>query len=728
MIAFRVKLNQGFGVVFEDWIPDEGGIPAVSHFEAVMRFVNNVVAKPRAILLVVTVPLCVLGLHLLALIQRPPHLNQVVAELGSISRFMRDPVVNHAGTKLLFVKTTDNGYGVFLCDLASGQRKLIYEEMERGSGFGDLDESLLGWSPDDKLLAYSRHSDQWELAVCDGETGASVAVLPVDHFIPSAAWLTSKSFVFADSERTLYLSKPTNDQWSRPRVFKYFWDDSHKLANDQIENLARGDDSTVIWQQGGAWWKCGPDSEAPGQMTNYMSPDSKFTTATMDSGKANRDFTWYEQGYNVMAPATGVPVHGTTFTNISLPDHVYTMAPDYKVNDAVLIDSTFTNACLTLVSPAAFSKLSFLVAAGNGNPVIAYTVHYADGTTDTGSFVAPDWFSTASPAFVAHGRRSVSGSSFGDVDSPNPRMFSADVDLPHSASAITSIDLARGSGGGHAAIFAVSGSAGRNFSPLEVTGYNADLIVENSAGQRVVYAIKALNDEPAGIWKYDSTPDSPVCVVPNAEKKFKYARYCHIERGPATNAASDALTYYLLPPPHAKPGEKCPLVVGILGIGEMGFDWSANHEAIANCGAYFVSVDRNGRDYSQWAEDALTVGRALMGKLAIDTNAVYLYADSAGTWPVYSLLGDHPEVWRGAVLFSPGGFPEPAKVRGKRLFFDCGGGDGELAIRATNFQAQATQAGLPITLLVHPGLGHTFRVPRVERERMREALVFLGGQ
>jgi len=689
------------------------------------------IGKPRAIFLVVMVHLSVLGLHLLALGQRPPHLDQVVEELGSISRFMGEPVVNHAGTKLLFIKTTDNGYGVFLVDLATGQRKLIYEELEKGPGFGDLDESLLGWAPDDKLLAYSRHGDQWELAVCDGESGATVAVMPVDHFIASAAWLTTKSFVFADSERTLYLAKPNIDEWSRPRAFKYFWDDSHKLAKDQVENLARWDDNTVVWRQGSTWWKCSSDSVAPEQVKNYANPDAQFTTATMDTGKANRAFTWYEQGYNVTAPATGVPLHGTIFTNISLPDHVYRMAPSYTANDAVLIDADFTNASLTLVSPASFTTLSFLLAAGNGNadpPHVTYTIHYAGGATEAGSLVVPDWFSTTTPAFIAHGRWSVSGSKFGDVDSPNPRMSSVDVALAHPASLITSIDFARESGGGHAAIFAVSGSTGSAFNPVAVTGYNTDVIVENTAGERMAYVVKALNDEPAGIWKYDGSPESPVCVVPNAEKKFAYARYCPIERGTATNDAGEALTYYLLSPPHAKPGQKCPLVVGILGIGEMGFDWSANHEAIANCGAYFVSVDRNGRDYSQWADDALTVSRALIQRLAIDTNQVYLYADSAGTGSVYSLLQEHSDLWRGAVLFSPGGFPDQAQVHGKRLFFDCGGGDGSLPGRATNFQAQATQAGIPITLLVHPGLGHTFRVPRVERERMREALVFLGGQ
>ena len=668
----------------------------------------------------------VLSAHLFALLRRPAHLNQIVAELGSIGRFLREPLLNHAGTKLMFIETTDRGYGVFLFDLASRKRILVWEEVESGAGFGNLDESLLGWSPDDTRLAYSRHSNQWELVVADGETGTNIAVMPVDHFISAAVWLTADSLAFVDSERILYLARQTQGEWRHPRPFNYFWDPNHKLADDSVDNLMRWNDHTVAWRQGWNWWTCDPETD-PVKNRQNLSPDSDYTTATMDYGAQNIGFTWYEQGYNGVEPTTGIPRHGTTFTNLTFPDHVYTMAPSYTVDDAVLIDAKCSNATLTVNNPAAFSGLSFLVTAGNGNPVINYTVHYVGGASEVGSFVAPDWFSRGNPAWVAHGRVSTMGAGLGDVNSDNPRLFSADVQLSHPDSAITSIDLLHGSDGGHGAIFAVSGLNGSACTPIPVQGYNADLIVENTAGQRTHYVIKPLHDEPPAIWKYADGADSPECVVPNVEKPFRYAQFCPIERSVITNKSGDRLTYYLLSPPTAGNDKKHPMVVGILGIGEMGFDWSANHEAIANCGFYFVSVDRNNRDYSQWGDDALAVYQALAHRLEIDTNNVYLYADSAGTGPVYSLLYDNSKCWRGAVMFSPGGFPELAQLHEQRLFFDCGGGDEDLAGRGTNFLVQAVQRGIPATVLVHPGLGHTFRTPPVERERMREALIFLGG-
>jgi hypothetical protein len=251
---------------------------------------------------------------------------------------------------------------------------------------------------------------------------------------------------------------------------------------------------------------------------------------------------------------------------------------------------------------------------------------------------------------------------------------------------------------------------------------------QNSARKRPRFVIESLYDQPPGIWEHD--PDSPVprCVVPNVDKPFNYVQNAPMEQGIVTNASGERLTYYLLDPVHGTGKAGHPLVLAILGINEMGFSWSHNYEAFANCGAYFLSVDRRGRDYSQWGDDALTVYQVLASKLAINTNRVYLYADSAGVDSVYSLLYENPKLWRGAIIFSPGNLPDPAQVKNQRLFFDCGGHDGDLGERAIRFQDEAAKAGIPVTLLIHPGLEHYFRIPQLERVRMREAVMFFCGK
>src|SRR5205823_1595634 len=51
-----------------------------------------------------------------------------------------------------------------------------------------------------------------------------------------------------------------------------------------------------------------------------------YTTASMDSGLGNSATSWYEQGYNSVSPATGLPPAGSTFTHQSAANHRYTMA------------------------------------------------------------------------------------------------------------------------------------------------------------------------------------------------------------------------------------------------------------------------------------------------------------------------------------------------------------------------------------------------------------------
>ncbi len=206
-----------------------------------------------------------------------------------------------------------------------------------------------------------------------------------------------------------------------------------------------------------------------------------YTTASMDSGTANSNYSWYEQGYNTAYPTTGLPPAGSTFQHQNLPNHQYTMAPSYTANNAVLLDSTLTNAALTLLTPAAYVQLSLLESGGSSGVTFTYTVHHQNGTTETGSGTIPDWFNGANPAWTANGRVDVRTFAFNSVNGNNPRLYSLDITLVNVTSPVTSIDFAYSSGTGHGAIMALSGSTVAGFSPIAVTGYNADIVVEAAA-------------------------------------------------------------------------------------------------------------------------------------------------------------------------------------------------------------------------------------------------------
>jgi hypothetical protein len=190
-------------------------------------------------------------------------------------------------------------------------------------------------------------------------------------------------------------------------------------------------------------------------------PNGTHTTASMDAGTVNTGNSWYERGYNAAAPTTGLPTAGSTFTSAAFPSHRYTMPPSYTTNNAAMIDVS-DSATLTLATPAAFSALSLLTSAGNGPVTIDFTVHHADGSTETGSLDAQDWFTNNLVAVDANGRVDVVSGAFDSVNSNNPSLYVVDVSLGNRTSPVTSIDLswdAANTGNGVAAVFALSGLA-----------------------------------------------------------------------------------------------------------------------------------------------------------------------------------------------------------------------------------------------------------------------------
>jgi hypothetical protein len=214
-------------------------------------------------------------------------------------------------------------------------------------------------------------------------------------------------------------------------------------------------------------------------------PIVPVTTASMDAGTANTNFTWFERGYNADWPATGLPVAGAIIENDSI--HYYQLPPSYKTNNAVLIDSSSTTATLTLTSPTPCATLSFLAACGGGSGTagtVAYTVHHQDTTMETGTFTCPNWWGGVGNAvWSASGRINVSSFTFDGLNSDNARLYACDISLTNTASPVTTIDFSYSNGTGHNVIFGVSTAAspGDPFTPAAVSGYNQDLVVEATA-------------------------------------------------------------------------------------------------------------------------------------------------------------------------------------------------------------------------------------------------------
>lgn len=207
------------------------------------------------------------------------------------------------------------------------------------------------------------------------------------------------------------------------------------------------------------------------------------TTASMDTGTNNTGYSWFERGYNLDYITTGLPAAGSIYTSELNMDYSFKFAPSYKSNNAVLIDSTLPSGALVLCTPAPFARLCFLCAAGEANGTVAFTVRHQDGTSEPGTLLCPDWFHGMNPAVTAWGRVDVNLFVFNNIAYPQPGLFSKDVVLTNTTSPVTRIEFEYLSGPSHDALFAVSGapSDGDPVGPIEVTGYNQDLVVEATA-------------------------------------------------------------------------------------------------------------------------------------------------------------------------------------------------------------------------------------------------------
>jgi hypothetical protein len=214
-------------------------------------------------------------------------------------------------------------------------------------------------------------------------------------------------------------------------------------------------------------------------------PANAAVTVTMDGGPLLNGNTWYEVGTDLGAPSTGLPPAGSLLVDESRPDHQFILPSSWIGNNCLFVGNYpgfgLTEGAFVLTDPIACTSLSFLNSAGNGPANLLCIINHADGTTETNDFVSLDWFNSASAAFSAQGRLTVSGNGgFNHVGSPaGCKLFSTDVALANTNSPVTAITFAWISGG-RAAIFAVSASTGSAYTPVAVTGYDADIVVETT--------------------------------------------------------------------------------------------------------------------------------------------------------------------------------------------------------------------------------------------------------
>lgn len=209
------------------------------------------------------------------------------------------------------------------------------------------------------------------------------------------------------------------------------------------------------------------------------------TTATMDGGTNNQSNTWNERGLNTGTLTSGLPTAGSTFTASGDANHSFKMPASYVGDNALFIAATLTTGTLTLTTPTTLTGLSFLSSCGGGAIPLNLTIYHQDGSSENATVTSPDWFDTtaASTGWNSNGRFDNNSASFNDVNNATqlPRLHFKDVALTIPGSPVTRIDFAYGGSGGRCSIFALSGqtTAGGAYTPLAISGFNKDMVVEN---------------------------------------------------------------------------------------------------------------------------------------------------------------------------------------------------------------------------------------------------------
>jgi len=262
-------------------------------------------------------------------------------------------------------------------------------------------------------------------------------------------------------------------------------------------------------------------------------------------------------------------------------------------------------------------------------------------------------------------------------------------------------------------------------------GSHVNVITGGGTSDRLVsrgdclYTIACFADEPPGVLEFNASSATLRCVASSRDHVFTHARCAEISSGLATNSQGRVLAYHLWQPVHFERGKKYPLL-----IGQTPFLWSQCAEVAANLGAYYVTVDRPTFVNSQlgdWADDVMSAYRQLILDPNVDAGNVFLYGTSAETGYATELLATEPTLWKGAVLFSPVAFPDPARTRVENILLDHGQDDVFVSEeRIKQFQDEAWQNGISVTIAVETA-GHMFTSSSANQGRVRQFAQFLVG-
>lgn len=177
---------------------------------------------------------------------RYPHLiDHLAKRLASVSIIQKAPVANHSGTLVGIIRTTEQGEGVFIEDIANKTEKKLCEA-------ADVDymasrDWLFGWSPDDATLAYSWDYTLNFVATGGQETDGNIAA--ISNRIQSFAWVSPTNCAFLDESQQLVSVQFSAGKWTKTTSWQL------PATNGPAQSLQAIETNIVAWHTRNLLWQ-----------------------------------------------------------------------------------------------------------------------------------------------------------------------------------------------------------------------------------------------------------------------------------------------------------------------------------------------------------------------------------------------------------------------------------------------------------------------------------------